>query len=205
MRARRLQEAFSRSILPFWNQENASSSQRWKTLAELFNDCSSLSVPETSSQLDSWRNYFFNLRFTTRNWRRQFVFFRRCHRWVSGATVVVMSETASINIIFAFSFVWILQERVIVALLRRLHRSRWRNLYLCGLWHWRYITKLQCLLSSACWLFFVLHLMTRKRFFALSLRLVPATDNFIMLVMIFSFIGLVWTRCLNFQFRLLLR
>ena len=49
MRARRLQEAFTRSILPFWNQENASSSQRWKTLAELFNDCSSLSVPETPS------------------------------------------------------------------------------------------------------------------------------------------------------------
>ena len=140
------------------------------------------------------------LRFKTRKWRRQFVFFRRCHRWVSGATVVVMSETASINIIFAFSFVWILQERVIVALLRRLHRSRWRNLYLCGLWHWRYIPKLQSLLSSACWLLFVLHLMTRKRFFALSLRLVPATDNFIMLVMIFSLIGLVRTRCLSFGF-----
>ena len=49
MRARRLQEAFTRSILPFWNQENASSSQRWKTLANLFNDCSSLSLPETPS------------------------------------------------------------------------------------------------------------------------------------------------------------
>ena len=70
------------------------------------------------------------LRFKTRKWRRQFVFFRRCHRWVSGATVVVMSETASINIIFAFSqrwsfhyFIWP-TARVIVALLRRLHRSR---------------------------------------------------------------------------------
>ena len=71
-----------------------------------------------------------SLRFKTRKWRRQFVFFRRCHRWVSGATVVVMSETASINIIFAFSqrwsfhyFIWP-TARVIVALLRRLHRSR---------------------------------------------------------------------------------
>ena len=60
----------------------------------------------------------------------QFVFFRRRHRWVSRATVVVMSETASINIIFAFSqrwsfhyFIWP-TARVIVALLRRLHRSR---------------------------------------------------------------------------------
>ena len=50
---------------------------------------------------------------------------------MSGATVVVKSETAGINIIFAFSQRWVfinpfglLQERVIVALLRRLHRSR---------------------------------------------------------------------------------
>ena len=34
------------------------------------------------------------LRFKTRKWRRQFVFFQRCHRWASGATVVV--ETALI-------------------------------------------------------------------------------------------------------------
>ena len=46
------------------------------------------------------------------------------------ATVVVMSETASINIIFAFSQRWSFHYliwptvRVIVALLRRLHRSR---------------------------------------------------------------------------------
>ena len=55
---------------------------------------------------------------------------RRYHRWVSGATVVAKSETAGINIIFAFSQRWVfinpfglLQERLIVALLRRLHRS----------------------------------------------------------------------------------
>ena len=46
------------------------------------------------------------LRFKTRKCEKQFVFFRRCHRWVSGATVVVMSESASINIIFAFSQRW---------------------------------------------------------------------------------------------------
>ena len=37
------------------------------------------------------------------------------------------------------------------------------------------------------------------------LRLVPATDTFIMLVMVFSPIGSVWTRCLNFRFRLLVK
>ena len=137
------------------------------------------------------------LRFKTRKWRRHFVFFRHCHRWVSGATVVVMSETANINIIFASSqrwdfhnFIWILQERVVVALLRRLHRSRWGNLYLC-------FFSLLNVVFLALW--FVM--------FSLSLRLVPATDSFIMLLMVFSPIGLVWTRCLwlNFRFRLLLR
>ena len=49
---------------------------------------------------------------------------------MSGATVVVMSETASTNIIFAFYQRWSLHyliwptARVIVALLRRLHRGR---------------------------------------------------------------------------------
>ena len=36
-----------------------------------------------------------SLRFKTRKWRKQFVFFRQSHWWVSGTTVVVMSETAS--------------------------------------------------------------------------------------------------------------
>ena len=72
------------------------------------------------------------MRFKTRKWRRQSVFFRSCHRWVGGATDVVMSETGSINvIIFAFSqrwgfhfFIWPTARVDIVALLRRLHRSR---------------------------------------------------------------------------------
>ena len=150
------------------------------------------------------------LRFKTQKWRRQFVFFRCCHRWVSEATVVVMSETASINIIFAFSqhwsfhyFIWP-TARVIVAPLCRLHRSRKGNLYLCGLWHRRYVLNLQSLLSSTSWLLFFLH-NDSPTFFSLSLRLVPATDTFIMRVTVFSPIGLVWTRHLNFWFRLLLR
>ena len=40
-------------------------------------------------------------------------------------------------------FIWILQERVIVALLRWLYHSRRGNLYLFGVWQWRYILKLQ--------------------------------------------------------------
>ena len=93
------------------------------------------------------RMYAFSFFFRLRRLQTFAAFFR----WVSGATVVVMSETsASINIIFVFFsalgfllFIWILQEGVIVALLRRLHSSRWGNLYLCGLWQWRYILKLQ--------------------------------------------------------------
>ena len=61
-----------------------------------------------------------------------------------------MLETANVS---AFSqrwgfnnFIWILQERVIVAFFHRLHRSRLRNLHFCGLWLWRYVS-VQCLLS----------------------------------------------------------
>lgn len=67
-------------------------------------------------------------------WRRELVFLRHCHRWTavvsgkdkfivtgaSGATVVVMSETA---IGFLSNFVRKSQEGVLVALIRRLHRS----------------------------------------------------------------------------------
>ena len=76
-------------------------------------------------------------RFKTRKCRRQFVFSRRCHQWVSGAIVVVMSETTSINIIFAYSqrlgFHYftcpIAIERVIVALLRLFHRVVVEEIY----------------------------------------------------------------------------
>ena len=90
MKARRLD---TRSMLPFWNQEIAPSSQRWQTLAELFNDCSSLSVPETPIMAGFMKK---SLTFETRKWRRQFVFFWRCR----GATVVAMSETANCHLLF---------------------------------------------------------------------------------------------------------
>ena len=54
---------------------------------------------------------------------------------VGGATVVVMSEAASINIAFAFQQRWAFHyfiwptARVIVALLRRLHRSQVKEVY----------------------------------------------------------------------------
>ena len=79
---------------------------------------------------------------------RFFIFFLTNHNFT--VTVVVMLETANIS---AFSqrwgfnnFVWILQERVIVAFFHRLHCSRLRNLHFCGLWLWRYVS-VQCLLS----------------------------------------------------------
>ena len=95
------------------------------------------------------------LRFTTWKWKRQYVFFWRCcHGWVRGATVVVMLETASINQIniilhflsaevFIISFdLGLLQERVIFTLLGRLHCSCWGKLYLCGLRHLAIYSKL---------------------------------------------------------------
>ena len=55
--------AFTRRLLQevyccFGNQERTLWAARDKTLAELFNDCSSLSVPKTSSQLNSWRKFW---------------------------------------------------------------------------------------------------------------------------------------------------
>ena len=38
------------------------------------------------------------------------------------------------------NFVWILQERVVVALPRRLHRSRLGTVSFCDLWIWRYLS-----------------------------------------------------------------
>ena len=142
MRARRLQEAFTRSILPFWKQENASSSQRQKTLTELFNDCSSLSVPVTLSQLDSWRNFWglqpeneggnlFSFDASINGWVEP----RLLWRWKLPVLIKYKFLHFLSAEVFIISFsLGLLQERVIVALLRRLHRSRWAgNLYICGL------------------------------------------------------------------------
>ena len=106
MRARRLQEAFTRSILPFWNQENqlrAAKDKRHLLSCSMF--IIVCLVCSWDPIIAGFREKF--LRFKTRKWRRQFVFFRRCHRWVSRATVVVKSETAGINVIFAFSQRWV--------------------------------------------------------------------------------------------------
>ena len=82
-------------------------------------------------------------------WLRRFQAFAAIFRWVSGATVVVMSETpAIINIIFVFSQRWGFYYSF--GYCRRESSSlffvgfgRWGNLYLCGVWQWRYILKLQ--------------------------------------------------------------
>ena len=97
-------------------------------------------------------------------------------------------------------------KRVIVALLHRLHHSRWGNLYLCGLWLlWWYLSK-QCFFFSACWLFFFLYYDSSTFFSLTSTCYYQLWIVFIMLLMVFSPFGLVWTRCLslNVWFRLLL-
>ena len=108
MKARRLD---TRSMLPFWNQEIAPSSQRWKTLAELFNDCSSLSVPETPSWLDTWRN-LWDLK-PENEGGNLFPF----DAVIDGRVEPQLLWCRKLPI-FAFShfFIWTLQERVVVAL-----------------------------------------------------------------------------------------
>ena len=138
--------------------------------------------------LDSWRN-FWDLKLENEggNW---FSFKAAINGRVEPQLLLCRKLP-----IFAFSqhkFVWILQERVVVALLRRLHRSCWGNLQFFCVWLWRYVS-IQCLLSVvflALWFVNFLHLQI----------------FFIMLLMVFSLFGLVWTRCLSssFRFRLIL-
>ena len=116
MKARRLD---TRSMLPFWNQEIAPTSQRSQTLAELFNDCSSLSRPHHGwiheEIFDIWNPKM-----------KEAICFLLTLSWSHSCC-----DVGNCQLPFAFSqnFIWILQERVVVALLRRLHRSRWGNLY----------------------------------------------------------------------------
>ena len=75
--------------------------------------------------------------------------------------------------IFAFSqrwgfnyFVCILQQRVVIALFRRLHRSRRGNLHFCGLWLWRYAS-VQFLLSVV---FLALYMIRKNVFLTLNFK-----------------------------------
>ena len=111
----------TRSILPFSNQENALSSHLLSCLTTV----------------------------------HHFLFLRPFHGWIHEEIFEIWSQkmketicfllmlssmgewshsccdVGNCQLPFAFSqnFIWILQERVVVALLRRLYRSRWRNLY----------------------------------------------------------------------------
>ena len=57
MRARRLQEAFTKYTAVLKSGERFEQPKMKDTCYVFFNDCSSLYVPETTSQLDSWRNF----------------------------------------------------------------------------------------------------------------------------------------------------
>ena len=71
------------------------------TIAELFIDCSSLSVL-LRPPMSGWI-YGEIFEILNSEWRRKIVFFQVCHRWPSGTTVVVMSETANICFLSALA------------------------------------------------------------------------------------------------------
>ena len=58
MRAWHLQEGFYKKYTAVLEIRRTLRAAKDKTLAELFNDCSSLSVAKTPSQLDSWRKFW---------------------------------------------------------------------------------------------------------------------------------------------------
>ena len=57
MRARHLQGGFYKKYTTVLEIRRTLRAAKDKTLAELFNDCSSLSVPKTPPQLESWRKF----------------------------------------------------------------------------------------------------------------------------------------------------
>ena len=75
--------------------------------------------------------------------------------WCRKLPIFALSQRCGFNY-----FVCILQQRVVVALFRRLHPSRRGNLHFCGLWLWRYMS-VQCLLSVV----FLAPYMIRKHVF----------------------------------------
>lgn len=148
-------------------------------------------------------------------WRWELVFLRHCHRWTavvsgkdkfivtgaSGTTVVAMLETA---IGFLSNFVRKSQEGVLVALIRRLHRSCRGTLRFSVLWLWRCLS-VQRFFRQLLTVFFLA--LWFVKFFSLSSGLVPSTTISVILLMVFSPIGWLLNQMFsfNFRFRLTLR
>ena len=116
-----------------------------------------------------------SLGFKTWKWRRQFVPFRRCHRWASGATVVVMSETANICFFSFFSFGYCKRESSLlffvgfIVVVEEIYTSvacDFGDIWACNVC---FLHLADCCFSCT---------MIRKLFFSLTLRLAPAMDCF---------------------------
>ena len=139
------------------------------------------------------------LRFKTQKLRRKFAFFRRCHRWVSGASVVYLLFLSAGVFIISFG---LLQES--------------SSLFFVGFMVVvkEIYTSLACDIGDMFWTYNLCFLqlpdccfsctMIRKRFFTFF-KASTSYGSFHYVSYVFSPIGLVWTRCLNFRFRLLLR
>ena len=86
-------KAFTRSILLFWKSGEHFEQQKIRHLLSCLttvHHCLSLRPHHSWIHGESFEIYNPKMK------RGQFVFFRRCHYWVSGPTVAVMLETASI-------------------------------------------------------------------------------------------------------------
>ena len=107
MRARRLQEAFTRSILPFWNSGERFGQPKRKDTCWLVKRLF-IVVCSWDPIIAGFKEKF--LRFKTQKWMREFVFFRRCHRWVSGASVVYLLFLQESSSLFFVGFIVVVKE-----------------------------------------------------------------------------------------------
>ena len=144
-----------------------------------------------------------SLRFKTRKWRRQFVLFRRCHRWASGATVAWMSEIANICFFFlkiSFGLARELSSLFFVGFIvvvEEIYTSVARDFGDIWAYNVFFLQLGDCCFSCT---------MIRKLFSHLPQGKYELWVVFIMLLIVFSPFGLIWTRylSLNLRFRLLL-
>ena len=140
------------------------------------------------------KSLIFKTTFKTRKWRRQFVFFRRCHRRASGASYCDVGNCQyMLFLIISFGFCKRESSSLFfvgfIVVVEEIYTSVACDFGDIWAYNACFLQLADCCFSCT---------MIRKLFFSLASRLWIV---FIVLLMVFSLFRLVWTRCLSLKFR----
>ena len=183
---RRLQEVYRRRFEIRRTPRAAKDEIKDTCCVKLFNDCSSLSVPETPSHLDSWRNFWdlkpkneggiwFFPTLPSMSWVVYFLFLNAGFFFFH----FIWPTTSSLFFVGFVGFIVVVKEIYI---------------------------SVACDIGEMFWTYNLCFPQLADRCFSCTMfRLVPTTYTFIVIILVCSPIGLVRTRRLNLRFRLLLR